>query len=180
MKNLRIVVLFALLTVLPLFAGPQGIYYGGSVGQSFIKTQISDIEQTDFKLDGNDFAFKLYAGVRMAPSFGFEGGYRNLGSVKSKASDVTFLSKTSGYDLSAVGNIYLGVLDLFAKAGASWWDQEVQGWAGKDTNDGTNFIWGFGATLRLGQMGVKAEWEQFELPDFDQLSMLSVGLVFGL
>ena len=165
---------------MPLFAGPQGIYYGGSLGQSFIKTQISDIEQTDFKLDGNDFAFKLYAGVRMAPTFGIEGGYRSLGSVKSKASDVTFLSKTTGYDLSAVGNIYLGIVDLFAKAGAFWWDQQIEGWSGKDANDGTNFTWGFGATVRLGQMGVKAEWEQFELPDFEKLSMLSVGLVFGI
>lgn len=180
MKNLQIAALFTLLIVMPLFAGPQGIYYGGSLGQSFIKTQISDIEQTDFKLDGNDFAFKLYAGVRMAPTFGIEGGYRSLGSVKSKASDVTFLSKTTGYDLSAVGNIYLGIVDLFAKAGAFWWDQQIEGWSGKDANDGTNFTWGFGATVRLGQMGVKAEWEQFELPDFEKLSMLSVGLVFGI
>ena len=180
MKLLPWICLVALLTTLPLFAEPSGIYYGGSVGQSFIKTLVSDIEEEDLKLDGNDFAFKLYAGVRMSPVLGIEGGYRQLGSVRSKVSDVTFSSQTSGYDLAAVGNLYLGIVDIFIKGGAFWWEEQAESWGNKSVNDGTNFIWGFGATLRLGQMGVKAEWERFELPDYDQLAMLSVGIVFGL
>ena len=179
MKTLKLIGLVTLLTAIPLFADPSGIYYGGSLGQSFIETNISDIEEEDLKLDGNDFAFKAFAGVRMSPVFGIEGGYRQLGSVKSKISEFTFLSKTTGYDLAAVGNIHLGIVDLFARGGAFWWDQQVEGWGEKTTNGGTNLTWGFGATLRLGSMGVRAEWEMFELDDFDQLSMLSVGLVFG-
>lgn len=179
MKVLKMCVILAL-TAFPLFADPSGIYYGGGVGQSFIETQVTDTDKDDFKLDGNDFAFKAFAGVRMSSFLAVEGGYRSLGSVKSKVSDVTFLSKTTGYDLSAVGNLYLGLVDIFAKGGAFWWDQEVEVRGEEDTNGGTNFSWGFGATVRLGNMGLRAEWERFELADFDQLSMMSLSIVFGL
>ncbi len=180
MKKVQLAGLFAFLLTLPLLATPRGVYFGGSVGQSFIKTEISDIGNEDLKLDGNDFAYKLYAGVRMTTSLAFEGGYKHLGTVKSKASDITFESRIAGYDIAAVGNIYLGIVDLFAKGGVFWWDQQLKGGGEKATNSGSNFVWGFGATLRLGQMGVKAEWERFELADYDRLAMLSLGLVFGL
>ena len=180
MKTLHVLCVLMILTAIPLFAGPMGIYYGGSVGQSFIQTKVGDIGEKDLKLDGNDFAWKAYAGVRMAPSFGIEGGFRQLGSVKSKKNDTTYLSKTSGYDLSAVGTISLGVIDVFAKGGAFWWDQEIEDRRGKDTIGGTNFTWGFGAAVHFGGLGVRADWERFELAEFDQLSMLSVGVVLGL
>ena len=185
MKFLQMIFLVMTIAIVPLFADPSGIYYGGGVGQSFIETQVTDFTEgdfikEDFKLDGNDFAYKVFAGVRMSSALGIEGGFRSLGSVKSKVSDVTFLSKTTGYDLSAVGNIYLGILDVFAKGGAFWWDEEVEGWSEKSTNGGTNFIWGFGATVRLGQMGIRAEWERFELAEYDQLAMMSLSVVFGL
>ncbi len=180
MKTTWLVTLFAILFTLPLLAGPRGVYFGGSGGQSFIKTEISDIGNEDLKLDGNDFAYKFNAGLRMTTSLAFEGGYRHLGSVKSKASDMTFESKISGYDLAAVGNIYLGIVDLFVKGAAFWWDQQLEGGGEKATNSGSNFVWGFGATLRLGEMGIKAEWERFELEGYDRLAMLSLGVVFGL
>ncbi|MBN1561800.1 outer membrane beta-barrel protein [candidate division KSB1 bacterium] len=179
MKSLCTVFLFALLT-LPLMAEPQGLYLGGSVGQSFVKTEVSDIQDVDLKLDENDFAFKFLAGVRMNAILGFEGGYKHLGNVRDKVGDYTFESRTSGYDLCAVGNFYLGIVDLFAKAGAFWWDQQNKLDGLEESESGTSFMWGLGATLRLGTLGVRAEWERFELESYDRLSLLSVGLVYGL
>ena len=180
MKVLCMSLLFALLVALPLMAEPQGLYLGGAVGQSFVKTEVTDIQDVDFKLDENDFAFKFLAGVRMGTILAFEGGYKHLGNVRNKMDEYTFESKTSGYDLCAAGNFYLGIVDIFAKAGAFWWDQENQLNGQKKSEGGTSFMWGLGATVRLGTLGVRAEWERFELEEFDRLSMLSVGLVYGL
>ncbi|MBN1560773.1 porin family protein [candidate division KSB1 bacterium] len=179
MKSFCFCFLLALLT-LPAMAETQGLYLGGAVGQSFVKTEVSDIQDVDFKLDENDFAFKFMAGVRMGAILGFEGGYKHLGNVRDKVADYTFESRTSGYDLCAVGNFYLGIVDLFAKAGAFWWDQENKLNGVEETEGGTNFMWGIGATLRLGTLGVRAEWERFEIEAFDRLSLLSVGLIYGL
>lgn len=180
MKAPFIIVLASLLFASTLYAEVRGVYLGGTVGQSFIKTDVKDIEDTDFKLDENDFAYKFIAGVRMSNSIGIEGGYKYLGSIKDKNNGYTYESKTSGYDLCAVGNVYLGIVDIFAKAGLLWWDQTYEFGDEKLTDNGSDFMWGFGATVRLDNIGIRAEWERFEIEKYDRLSLLSVGLVFGL
>lgn len=180
MRSIKIVVLLCFVCALAAYAGPRGVYFGGSVGQSFIKTEVKDIHDTDLKLDDSDFAYKFQIGVRMMDAFAIEGGYKHLGKIKDKVENVSYESRISGYDLCAVGNIYLGIADLFAKAGGFWWDQENMQNDEKQTAGDVAFMWGFGATLRLGSLGVRAEWERFELPNYDQLSMLSLGLLFGL
>ena len=95
MKVTHTYVMLALFLVLalPLLAEPQGLYFGGSVGQSFVKTEVTDIQDVDFKLDENDFAFKFLAGVRMGAILAFEGGYKHLGNVRNKMDEYTFESK---------------------------------------------------------------------------------------
>ncbi|MBN1481796.1 outer membrane beta-barrel protein [candidate division KSB1 bacterium] len=179
MKLFRIAVLLFLSSVISVVAGPRGVYFGGSLGQSFIKTEVQDIQDVDFKLDDNDFAYKFQMGVRMSDTFAIEGGYKHLGTIRDKVNDLTFESKLTGYDLCAVGNMYLIFADVFAKAGGLWWDRENVVLDEKQTEGDVAFMWGFGATLRLGSLGVRAEWERFELPDYEKLSMLSLGLLFG-
>jgi len=87
MKKSTFLILSVLLTTLPLIAGPQGLYLGGAVGQSFVKTEMTDIQDVDLKLDENDFAFKFIAGVRMGDILAFEGGYKHLGNVRNKVDD---------------------------------------------------------------------------------------------
>lgn len=176
-SHLILVIFVMAATVL---AGPRGVYLGGGVGQSFVKTDVSDIEELDLKLADNEFAYKFLAGVRMNEFLALEGGYKYLGNVKDKIEGYTFESKTSGYDLAAVGNLYLGIADVFAKAGAFWWDQTSKVNDEEKVTSNVNFAWGFGATLRLGSLGVRAEWERFELESYDRLSMLSLGVLFGL
>jgi len=180
MRVLKILVFASVFFAATVFADPRGIYLGVGVGQSFIKADVKDIQNNDLKLDDNDFAYKFIAGVRMTDIFAIEGGYKYLGNVKNKVDEYSFESKISGYDLCAVGNLYLGIIDVFGKAGVLWWDQENHLNDTKSTDSNNNFMWGFGATVRLNTLGIRAEWERFELPDYDRLSLLSVGLIFHM
>ncbi len=180
MRAKIIVVLASLVCAPSLFAEVRGVYLGGSVGQSFIQTEVKDIQDTDWKLDDNDFAYKFIAGVRMSNALGIEGGYKYVGSVKDKFDAFSYESKISGYDLCAVGHVYLGMVDIHGKAGLLWWDETFEENGEKDTKSGSDFMWGLGATVRLGTIGVRAEWERFEVKHYDRLSMLTVGLLFGL
>ncbi|RPI00088.1 MAG: hypothetical protein EHM72_10245 [Calditrichaeota bacterium] len=169
-----------LICFFPLLASAkQNVYFGGCVGQSYVQTEISDLEEGDLELDENGFAFKLLAGVRMGSILALEGGYRSFGTVKSKMADINVESNMTGYDLHAIGNIDMKLLILFAKAGVLLWDQEVTGLSEEITDEGSDFCWGFGAAFRLGSLSVRAEWERFEVDSYDRLSTLSVGLVFG-
>jgi hypothetical protein len=180
MRTKIIVVIASLFVAASLFADVRGVYLGGGVGQSFIKTDVKDIEDKDWKLDDNDFAYTFIAGVRMSNALAIEGGYKYLGSVKDKFEGFSYESKISGYDLCAVGNVYLGIVDIYGKAGLLWWDKAFEENGEDDTDNGSDLMWGFGATVRLGSIGLRAEWERFEVKHYDRLSMLSVGLIFGL
>lgn len=181
MHKTSIVVMCLLIATTVLWA-EENVYFGGSVGQSFVETEVSDIENTDFKLEENGFAYKILAGARLNSQFALEGGYRSLGTVKSKVSDIEFESQMTGYDIHALGNLNFGLFDLFAKAGMLFWDRQnsVSNSEYDESENGNNFSWGFGATLKLGMLGVRAEWERFELQDYNRLSMLSVGLLYGM
>ena len=158
----------------------QNVYFGGSLGQSFVETEVKDIEGDDFKLNENGFAYKIFAGARLSSQFALEGGYRSMGTVQSKVSDIEFESQMTGYDLHAIGMLNLVLFDLYAKAGVLFWDRQIEFFDIEESESGSNFSWGFGATVKLGTLGVRAEWERFELENYDRLSMLSVGLVYGL
>lgn len=181
---MKTIPLFISLVALFLLSGlgqaEQNVYFGGGVGQSFVQTEVSDIQNPDLKLNENGFAYKLLAGAKMGRILALEGGYRSFGTVKSKIADVNFESNITAYDLHAVGNLDLGILWLFAKGGVVFWDQRNMIEDAEASASGSAFSWGMGVTLKLGVMGVRAEWERFELKSFDRLSMLTLGLVFGL
>lgn len=180
-RNFCFVILFSMIFLTSLYAGDlRGVYLGGGVGQSFIQTEFKDIQNTDLKLDESDFAFKFFAGTRMSRVLAFEAGYKHLGTVKDKFEGMSYESSTSGYDLCALGNLHLGIVDIFAKAGVFFWDITNKIESIEMTDSDSNLLWGFGATVRLGTLGIRAEWERFELEQFDRLSMLSAGITYNL
>ena len=71
------------------------------------------------------------------------------------------------------------ILDLFAKAGAFFWESESVVVETVIGNSGTAFAWGLGAGVHLGPIGVRLEWENFQVADPEAISMLSVSATFG-
>jgi hypothetical protein len=45
---------------------------------------------------------------------------------------------------------------------------------------GYDFAWGLGAAIRLGGLGIRAEFERFELEGDDNIMMLTAGVTFGM
>ncbi len=179
-RFISFIVILMLLGIIPLFA--QSLYIGGSVGSSFQKTKPQDVGGEELKFNKNGFAYKAYAGYRLAQFLGIEGGYRNLGKVKDTILDTEFESNTKGFDVFATGTLNLATVDVFAKAGYFFWNTEVSASAGEISieDDDKDFAWGVGAALSLGNFKVRAEWEQFNTGDMENLSMLTAGVVISL
>ena len=77
-----------------------------------------------------------------------------------------------------MGRLKISIVDVFAKAGAFFWKTEAGGDV-SGSNDGTAFLWGLGAGVRLGPIGVRLEWESMEVENPQNLSMLSLGATLG-
>jgi Outer membrane protein beta-barrel domain len=158
-------------------AADNGVYVGAGIGQSNI--QVDSIVGTIDDFDGDDLGYKVIVGVRPFDWLGFEANYVNFG----EPDDTVFGAKieTEGYGLSgyAVGFLSLGPVDVFAKAGAVSWDTKigVEGLSKTDL-DGTDLAYGAGVQVRLLSLGVRAEYEIFDIDDFDDASFLSLSLTY--
>jgi opacity protein-like surface antigen len=166
-------------------ADDTGIYAGGSVGRA--ETDFSD-DTLDTLLDGKDTAFKLFLGYRVLDWVGFEVEYVDLGEITPKNGNLLnngFRLEEAGF--GAFGMLYWSPapavpLDLFAKAGfvVSQAHLRQNGIFGgfDNTDNSTDLAWGVGAQFRFDKLGVRVEYEKFDLDlgsGFDTPDMISVG-----
>ncbi|MCC6410577.1 MAG: hypothetical protein IT270_02890 [Saprospiraceae bacterium] len=153
------------------------IYIGASVGNSFINKDLEDVQGDDFTVDGNALGYKVFLGYGVK-FLGIEGGYRDLGTAKSDFNSGVLKTHVTGIDLAARGKVHVGPVIAFAKAGAFFakYENEVLDYKYDDDNT-TNFLWGLGAGLQLGRLGVRLEYEGLGKEN-SKLSMLTAGLTY--
>jgi OOP family OmpA-OmpF porin len=179
---LKKILLLAMATALmcPISA-MASMYVGASIGNSWQSATVDADEVLDeaSEISENSTGWKIFGGFQSESFFGLEGGYRDLGKIKSSISNVEFSTKTTGWDVEALGHLELSIFDLFAKAGAFFWstDSAVSNLSGDES--GTSFLWGLGAGITLGPIGIRLEWESMEVKSLDNLSLLSLGATFG-
>lgn len=157
----------------PAFGADNGIYLGGSVGQSNVEVDnIGGLSAADF--DGEDTAFKFIVGIRPLDWLAVEASYVNFGEPDDTIAGARVETEGDGISAFAVGFLPVGPFDLFAKAGLITWDTNVSGL----DEDGTDFAYGVGAQFRVWSLSLRAEYERFNVDQIDDLSLLSVGVTF--
>lgn len=160
-------------------SGQATPYVGGSIGASFYRTSLEDATGHEYKLEGEEFAWKIFAGITGGRFFSVEADYRDFGKVQTRVDGTDLESNVTSWDVFAVGNLYLGSFGIFGKAGICWWREESRLPDYPFDVDGNDVAWGLGAVIRLGGLGFRAEFERFELPGDDSLMTLTAGISFG-
>jgi len=159
------------------------MYLGASIGNSYFSGEYTDAIDEVKGIDENSTGWKIFGGYSSASFFGLEGGYRDFGEVENTSNDTTFKSSTKGWDIEAVGKFTVAIVDIFGKAGIMFWDIESTVKTSVDElkvdSTGTDFIWGLGAGVHFGKLGVRLEWESVEASGSDNLSMVSLGATLG-
>jgi OOP family OmpA-OmpF porin len=182
----------SILTILTLLATSSSLasaevrpYVGGSVGEASVDLDLTDVPDAGFRIEDEDFAFKAYFGLQLPGPFAFEVGYRDLGSISDDGGLFMTTSETDGIDASLLGKLPIGPVSLFARGGMIAWDTKVRltdNGALPDleiSDDGTDPFWGVGISVEFDRVGIRAEFERFELDLPDDLTMLSVGMTFS-
>lgn len=168
-------------TLLCPVSAMASMYVGASIGNTWQSETVDADEVFDevSEISENSTGWKIFGGFRSESFFGLEGGYRDLGEIESSISGSNYSIKTTGWDVEAIGHLELSIVDLFAKAGAFFWSTDAA-WSGYSGDaSGTSFLWGLGAGISLGPVGVRLEWESMEVDSMDNLSMLSLGATLG-
>jgi hypothetical protein len=158
----------------------QSLYVGGGVGGAFFSSEFEDALDQIRAIDENAVAWKLFGGFSPLRFLGIEGGYRHFGTVKATVTGLDVEAGTKGWDVEGLGRLRIAIFDLFGKAGAMFWSNDITVNASpvSDTS-GTDFLWGLGAGVHLGPLGLRAEWERVETGDPLSLSMVSLSATIG-
>lgn len=174
MKKLSRVVSLCLL----FFAG-TAVAEGLSLGASYGYASIKDSD-AGFALDASDTGYKLFGSYMFGNGLGIEGGYTDFGEP-----DDDFFGQVARIDAEAWSLYGVGALglsesfDLFAKAGLiSWEANSLLDGIPVGADDGEDLALGVGARLGAGALGLRAEFEWFDVDEADGVWMASVGLEF--
>jgi Outer membrane protein beta-barrel domain len=159
-------------------AADNGIYIGAGLGQANLQL---DADMIDADFDADDLGYKVIAGIRPLDWLGFEANYVNFGEPDDDLAGIKVATKGYGLSGYAVGFLAFGPFDAFAKVGVVSWDTEIDVLNGTVTEDfdGTDLAYGVGVQFRFLSLGLRAEYEIFEMDDvFKEANMLSVGLTY--
>jgi opacity protein-like surface antigen len=173
-------------------AADNGIYVGLGLGNA--KVEEKDVLD-DFDFDQDGLGYKVFIGVRPLDWLGFEADYVNFGDKDEDYSfDVAgetfdFNLKLEGYGIAgyAVGFIPIGPVDIFGKVGLVSWDTKAKsdGVAGLpetafnwQRDSGEDLAYGVGVQFRLLSLGLRAEYEIFDIDGLDDANFLSVGVSY--
>ena len=154
-----------------------GIFFGASYGQ----TSFSQ-DESGFSLDDQANAFKAFGGFTFMKFVGVEASYVDFGDIQDEVSPGTDVKvDATGWDIFAKGILPIGKhFDLFAKAGVVVWDTEATlsgAISGSDKKDGSDPVYGAGMTFRfLKVVGIRAEYERFDIGDTDAVDLVSAGV----
>lgn len=179
MKYLLIVAVFLLVIGSSATeATAENMHFGAAIGQSYFSADYKDALDQVQKIDENSTAWKIFGGFSGSKFWGIEGGYRDFGKI-TPADLHDFKTRTSGWDVEAIGRFQIAIVDIFGKAGAMFWSTKTTIDSIDSKEDGTDFFWGIGAGVHLGPIGVRLEWESLEGGGQDNLSMVSLGATLG-
>lgn len=197
-------VLLLLVLALALGAGAaqadNGLLY---LGAGIANDNLKDVTATysnfnSINSSGNSTNWKVWAGVRPIPLFAIEADYMDLGSKTLNyltCIDVCPIGYPLGTHLHyksfagyAVGFVPIPVpyLDVFGKMGLARWTSSggtsVAGPPGffSLSDNGTQFAWGAGGQLRIGNLGARLEYENFSVRNTNGANLISLGVFLNL
>ena len=125
------------------------MYVGASVGNTWQSADVTvdSVTKEVKNIDENSTGWKIFGGFKNESIFGIEGGYRDLGEIKSAHDGHELKLSSSGWDIVATGHLEIAIIDIFAKAGAFFWSADSTPPSLSADESGTDFLWGLGATL---------------------------------
>jgi hypothetical protein len=167
------------LFALPALSADNGIYLGGSVGQSGVSFDES-FEGENFSFDADSTGYKAIAGWRFVDWLAVEANYVDLGSGDDRIAGTKIETDVSGISLSAIGFLPVGPVDVFARVGMIDWDADIDvpSLDVSVSDDGTDLTYGVGAQFRIWSLSLRAEYEVFDISDADTVDMISLGVTW--
>jgi hypothetical protein len=172
MRAFLAAVLLGIAGILPGHAA-DGFYLGAGIGLATIRGDI-DAET----LDSDDTAARFFAGWRFDQvpviDLAVEGAYTDFGRPSQSIDGREVRYNLDGASLAGLLILPIGPLDFYGKLGALSWRSELSDDGSTTERSGFDPFYGVGFGFYLWKIGIRAEYERFQIKDTDRVEMLSV------
>ena len=177
MNGKRLVALAVLLLSSFRVAAADGLYLGAGIGIASIKT---DVNGSLF--DADDAAYRAFAGWRfdVVPliDLAVEAAYTNFGKPSQSVAGQAVNFKLKGPSVAGLVILPIGPVDLYGKGGAISWKAERTINGVNTQSSGGDFFYGGGLGFTLWKVGLRLEYERYQLQGIDRLQMYSANVLF--
>ena len=179
--NRRLLVAVAVL-LLGALSAPRadaagGLYIGAGLGRSTMKDETPSGE-----FDTSDAAYKAFAGYRfnVIPfiDLAAEAGYTDFGKPSQDVGGQRVQFKLHGFDAAGLLIFPLGPVDFYGKAGVLSWSFEASALGTSESKTGTDLFYGVGIGFNIWHIGIRAEYEQYQIKDVDRVRMYTLNALF--
>jgi OOP family OmpA-OmpF porin len=155
----------------------DGLYLGAGIGVATLREEL-DTET----LDTDDASYKAFIGYRFdaipAIDLALEAAYTDFGRPTQTVSGQDARLKLTGPSLAGLLILPLGPIDLYGKGGWISWKSEVSSSGSTSNTSGTDTFYGAGLGFYLWKIGIRAEYERFQIKDLDRVEMVSLSALF--
>jgi len=169
-RTMALIVVMALgLSAQQAGAVEHGFYLGGSLGQSDSGLKSGNVNYSD-----TDTGWKLIAGFRAFKMLGFEVNYVDLGNTSTAGAK----ANTKAFDGFVVGVLPIPFVDIYGKVGLVSWKTDGSSPNFSLSQSGSDFAYGAGVGMSFGPVGVRLEYEGFDIQQASTPSLLSIGVTY--
>jgi len=168
-----------LFSPLTTFAGGEtGFYLGAGVGQ---------MDVNDTAGGGDDFSsdatgYKIFTGYNFGiipfMDLAIEGSYVFSGEMSDEINGVDVTYEQSSFNAFGLAGLNFGPLGVFGKLGAGAWNSDAKVGSQKESDSGTDPVYGAGVRLTLFSITGRLEFEYFDQSDVDNLYMTSFSVMY--
>src|SRR5688572_1669531 len=166
-----------LLSALSQVHAADGFYIGAGIGVATVRGEINT--ET---LDTDDASYKAFIGYRFDAipviDLAVEAAYTDFGRPTQTLSGQDTRLKLTGPSVAGLLIFPLGPIDLYGKGGWISWKSEASSGGSTSSASGTDTFYGAGLGFYLWKIGIRAEYERFQIKDIDRVEMVSLSALF--
>jgi hypothetical protein len=155
----------------------DGLYLGAGIGVASVKENVN----TE-KLNADDVAYKGFVGYRFNAlpiiDLAVEGAYTDFGRPSQVLGGQNVQFKLKGASAAGLLIFPLGPFDLYGKGGLMSWRSDLSNGGTTSSRSGTDPFYGAGVGFYFWKVGIRAEYERFQIKDVDRVQMFSVNALF--
>jgi hypothetical protein len=161
----------------PQVQAADGFYIGADIGAATLREEI-DTET----LDTDDASYKAFIGYRFDAipviDLAIEAAYTDFGRPSQNLNGQDARLKLTGPSVAGLLIFPLGPIDLYGKGGWISWKSEASSGGSTSSTSGTDTFYGAGIGFYLWKIGIRAEYERFQIKDIDRVEMVSLSALF--